>query len=109
MWAHGVNAMDIQILSGRRRIGHQRCLIARSSATARVAERLPDLADSSSASLQLCPTVADGSGWPCTTFQNGPRRKKGINAAACFGKSIFPSDSLSRLPASGLGDNFTHG
>ena len=36
-------------------------------------------------------------------------RKQGINAPACFDKSIFPCDGLSRSPPSGLGDNLTHG
>jgi hypothetical protein len=40
---------------------------------------------------------------------SGIPRKQGINAPAGFDKGIFPCDGLSRSPASGLGDNLTHG
>jgi hypothetical protein len=40
---------------------------------------------------------------------SGIPRKQGINPAAGFDKSVFPGDGLSRSPASGLGDNLTHG
>jgi hypothetical protein len=39
----------------------------------------------------------------------GRHDQQGINAAARFDKSLFPCDRLSRLPASRLGDNLTHG
>jgi hypothetical protein len=46
---------------------------------------------------------------PAEVVLSGIPRKQGINAPASFDKCIFPCDGLSRSPASGLGDNLTHG
>jgi hypothetical protein len=46
---------------------------------------------------------------PAEVALSGPPREQGVNAAACFDKSIFSSGGLSRLPASGLGHDLTHG